>query len=281
MSAMTLPRRLIHSNDSHTHFACDAPTPPPTGNLVTTPRTDSPNSQSHSRSSSPLGVRHSVSPEQVNASCFVKPIDELVLSNSGHPRPQTSSVKPNPRESSTSKARDDNPIPSPNIHQLLTKYFRPSLVLQNTGSVARDHLASERTFLAYVRTSLGMASAGVALVQLFTISHLVSKSTGVPLPAVNQRLQKFAAPLGLSAVGMAFVILLIGAFLLFFYFIFYEWFHTDLLFIGAFRYFVVQHALPENKFPPTRRPIVLISFGLGSITVIAFAVLLSGKVQSD
>jgi hypothetical protein len=39
--------------------------------------------------------------------------------------------------------------------------FSLSLTLQNTGSVARDHLASERTFLAYVRTSLAFASAGV------------------------------------------------------------------------------------------------------------------------
>ena len=35
------------------------------------------------------------------------------------------------------------------------------LRLLNNGSVARDHLASERTYLAYVRTSLGLASAGV------------------------------------------------------------------------------------------------------------------------
>lgn len=39
--------------------------------------------------------------------------------------------------------------------------YRPSLVLKNSGSVARDHLASERTFLAYVRTSMGLASMGV------------------------------------------------------------------------------------------------------------------------
>lgn len=39
--------------------------------------------------------------------------------------------------------------------------FRPTLTLENQGSVARDHLASERTFLAYVRTSLAIASTGV------------------------------------------------------------------------------------------------------------------------
>jgi len=100
-----------------------------------------------------------------------------------------------------------------------------------------------------------MASAGVALVQLFTMADLVSKSTGVPLPAVNQKLQKFATPLGLSAVGMSIIV----------------------LFIGSFRYFLVQHALPENKFPTARLPIVFISFGLGAITAIAFGALLSGK----
>lgn len=36
-----------------------------------------------------------------------------------------------------------------------------SLTLENSGSVARDHLASERTFLAYMRTSLAIASSGV------------------------------------------------------------------------------------------------------------------------
>jgi len=47
------------------------------------------------------------------------------------------------------------------IRDLLTPNFHPSLVLENTGSVARDHLASERTWLAYVRTSLAIASTGV------------------------------------------------------------------------------------------------------------------------
>lgn len=41
------------------------------------------------------------------------------------------------------------------------KWYGPRLILENSGSVARDHLASERTFLAYVRTSLALASAGV------------------------------------------------------------------------------------------------------------------------
>ncbi|KAK3942099.1 inner membrane protein YidH [Diplogelasinospora grovesii] len=36
-------------------------------------------------------------------------------------------------------------------------------VYQNTGSVARDHLASERTFLAWIRTGLGFVALGIAI----------------------------------------------------------------------------------------------------------------------
>jgi hypothetical protein len=44
-----------------------------------------------------------------------------------------------------------------------------SLTLENSGSVARDHLASERTFLAYTRTSLALTSAGVGMFQVICI----------------------------------------------------------------------------------------------------------------
>ena len=37
------------------------------------------------------------------------------------------------------------------------------LALKNTGSVARDHLASERTFLSWLRTGLGFIALGIAM----------------------------------------------------------------------------------------------------------------------
>jgi hypothetical protein len=63
--------------------------------------------------------------------------------------------------SSAPKAVDNGAVPAAVAAGVLPVPFSISLVLQNTGSVARDHLASERTFLAYVRTSLSFASAGV------------------------------------------------------------------------------------------------------------------------
>lgn len=92
--------------------------------------------------------------------------------------------------------------------------INPSMTLENSGSVARDHLASERTFLAYVRTSLALASTGVALVQLFAISEMSSasrdensstKEVGGP-----RKLQQFGKPLGVTTIVLALMMLLMG-----------------------------------------------------------------------
>lgn len=206
---------FLHDKDDHdkdAHFAHEDPDTPETPQAPPTPL-NSP--------SSPSRVRHfptsMASPEQVTSSSAI-PIDGL-FSEPESPKSRASSINSNSGQSrqknklSAISDKGKNYISSQNIHpKSLRGHFYPALVLQNSGSVARDHLASERTFLAYVRTSIGLAGAGVALVQLFTISDLTSKSTGVPLPAVNRRVQMFAAPLGLSSIGMALIVLLIGKF---------------------------------------------------------------------
>lgn len=52
-----------------------------------------------------------------------------------------------------------------------------SITLDNKGSVARDHLALERTFLAWLRTSLAFASIGIAVTQLFRLNTSLQKQT--------------------------------------------------------------------------------------------------------
>ncbi|KAF2480810.1 hypothetical protein BDY17DRAFT_302434 [Neohortaea acidophila] len=69
------------------------------------------------------------------------------------------------------------------MFQRLRTIFQ-SPTLQNTGSLARDLLASERTFLAWTRTGLGFIALGVALekVEAFaalspTLLHLENSRT--------------------------------------------------------------------------------------------------------
>ncbi|KZP19232.1 hypothetical protein FIBSPDRAFT_688937, partial [Athelia psychrophila] len=110
------------------------------------------------------------------------------------------------------------------------------LTLENSSSVARDHLASERTFLVYVRTSLVIVSTGVALVQLFILSP---SSTSI---------QKFARPIGTATVALAFSILL----------------------VGSVRFFTIQSALTRGKFPVARVTVAGMALALGAVVVMVF-----------
>jgi uncharacterized membrane protein YidH (DUF202 family) len=74
----------------------------------------------------------------------------------------------------------DQPSPSSSISDSSQSLKQPwyrrvasnyrSISLENKGSVARDHLALERTFLAWLRTSLAFASIGIAITQLFRLN---------------------------------------------------------------------------------------------------------------
>ena len=152
-------------------------------------------------------------------------------SEAGHPnRDRDCDVRPSAPAPSSSQPKSDNTsvpaaaaTPNPNVP------FSLSLILRNTGSVARDHLASERTFLAYVRTSLSFASAGVgpshlfclflkisyihihiALVQLFRVS--VSASTNGSSTSSHDQLvvSSYARPLGATLIAFGMAVLVMG-----------------------------------------------------------------------
>ncbi|KAK6988633.1 hypothetical protein R3P38DRAFT_3443444 [Favolaschia claudopus] len=130
--------------------------------------------------------------------------------------------------------------------------FPISLVLENSGSVARDHLASERTFLAYMRTSLAVAFAAVALVQLLTMSgtekpNLHGTETETESPLI--KLQSYTRPLAAASLILALFVLI----------------------LGVYRYFTIQLALTQGKFLATRIPIGVIAFFIGGIICVVFA----------
>ncbi|CAE6524834.1 unnamed protein product [Rhizoctonia solani] len=120
------------------------------------------------------------------------------------PRNEMSPPRPEP-SSSTQEWEEDEEPRRKGVMGLVDKYS-PRMVLENSGSVARDHLANERTWLAYVRTSLAIASTGVALVQLFTIA--AQQPTGTVLIGVE--LQRFARPLGAVIVVIGMTVLALG-----------------------------------------------------------------------
>ncbi|KAG6865637.1 hypothetical protein C0991_000807 [Blastosporella zonata] len=130
-----------------------------------------------------------------------------------------------------------------------------ALRLENTGSVARDHLASERTFLAYVRTSLSIASAGVALAQILSISKFFA-ADDLPPSKYQRRVEAWARPLGASAILISLLVLVIG--------------------VG--RYFTIQHALIRGRFPVARIGIGLLSMLFGALIIATFAIIMQVRV---
>ncbi|KAF9078530.1 hypothetical protein BDP27DRAFT_1207042 [Rhodocollybia butyracea] len=152
--------------------------------------------------------------------------------------------------------------PSPDIYATnesqssrtkLEKRFKPTLILENCGSVARDHLASERTFLAYSRTSLAIAATGVALVQLLTISIEASGQRPLHLEPTSTQIHKYARPLGAAMVIFSIILLI----------------------TGLIRYFSIQKSLTLNQFPVARVLIIALSLPLGVLIIVTFCLLVA------
>lgn len=123
-----------------------------------------------------------------------------------------------------------------------------SVELDNKGSVARDHLALERTFLAWLRTSLSFASIGIAVTQLFRLNTSVQSGSGSdPGKAdTTARLRSVGKPLGATFIGISILILLLG-------------FH---------RYFESQHYVIRGKFPASRGSIIIVT-GVATALIVA------------
>lgn len=112
-------------------------------------------------------------------------------------------------------------------------------------------LHAERTFLAWLRTSLSFASIGIAVTQLFRLDQTLAK-TPHDHPRV-QKLRHVGKPLGATFLAVGIVVLAIG-------------FH---------RYFESQHYVMLGKFPASRASVAVVAFCAGALTVASLVVVLS------
>ncbi|RUS34998.1 hypothetical protein BC938DRAFT_477066 [Jimgerdemannia flammicorona] len=157
-----------------------------------------------------------------------------------------------------------------NLKQFYNENLSFSLSLENKGSVARDHLSNERTFLAWVRTSFSVITCG--------IGNILFKSSNIPFSSQTPTLSQFvchpsahtAAATQLiemndtkrkqtnvaKSVGMTFIIL-------------------GMLFVlfGASRYLNSQAAMTKGMYPVGRT-----TFALAAMTSIAVALVAASMV---
>jgi len=183
-------------------------------------------------------------------------------------RRETQKTRANSGDNSRSRsvqshAGEDDENSLPWYKRIAEKYG--SIELENKGSVARDHLALERTFLAWLRTSLAFASIGIAITQLFRLNTTIAKKAEVdsgprivsqdyisPMDAdAATRLRHVGKPLGATFLGIAILV----------------------LFVGFHRYFESQHWIIRGKFPASRGSVALIAFVsaaliIGSLVVV-------------
>ncbi|BCS02011.1 DUF202 domain-containing protein [Aspergillus luchuensis] len=85
------------------------------------------------------------------------------------------------------------------------RFWTRNVVLTVPQKSNRDHFALERTFLAYIRTSVMVAMQGVLIAQLFRLQHLAS-----PDPALG--FYEVGVPLAVSCYSVAILIAAMGAY---------------------------------------------------------------------
>jgi uncharacterized membrane protein YidH (DUF202 family) len=122
---------------------------------------------------------------------------------------------------------------------------------------------TERTFLAWLRTSLAFASIGIAVTQLFRLNTSLpsddGSGNGNNSPVKQETLRHVGRPLGATFLAISILILLLG----------YR------------RYAVAQEWVIQGKFPASRGTIIVVSLVAFALMALSLIVVIVIQPASD
>ncbi|KAG5419347.1 hypothetical protein I9W82_003114 [Candida metapsilosis] len=155
----------------------------------------------------------------------------------------------------------------------LMEFFDFQINLPNKGSVARDHLANERTFLAWTRTALVFVTFGIGFMQFYRLeeksqcpqisqplAHPSSSSSSTTTTSLfNHNISNTVIALCRPIGGMSIILGILT------------------ILFGMYRYFTVQRALMKQEFPVTRLAVVVLL--LINLSILILLLVLNFKVS--
>ncbi|KAK2880017.1 hypothetical protein FQN49_000652 [Arthroderma sp. PD_2] len=134
------------------------------------------------------------------------------------------------------------------------RFWRDHISVRVPRKQNRDHFALERTYLAYIRTSLTFAILGVLIAQLFSLNHAVVHNPHFGFHRVGK-------PLACVCHAIAILVAL----------------------AGAYRFWRQQHALARGKVYAGGRELNFIAFVSAGIILVIFVlvIMISAKRDSE
>ncbi|OAP56088.1 hypothetical protein AYL99_09267 [Fonsecaea erecta] len=125
-----------------------------------------------------------------------------------------------------------------------TRYLFPASIHHVPLRAARDHLANERVFLGYIRTSSALANFAITILQLYRLKH-------DPVPPGELSDYNLGIPLAVVTLVIGFAITL----------------------VGAWRFFACQSAMAQRKQIVTSGWVVLVFMPVVALLLLALLIL--------